>query len=234
MYKRVVLKLSGEFMGGPAGAVDAENFRSVCTSIERLSSIGVEVCVVVGGGNVWRGNQKGELGIEQGPADMAGMIATGFNATLLAAMLDSRGAVTPRLLTTGPVQSAGTPWQAHVAVHEMEAGHPVLIGGGWGQPFVTTDYPAVAYALEINAEAILMAKNGIDGVYDSDPHQNPLAKLLPRISPFEALQKNLRVMDAVALQLASENRIPIHVFSAADPELPALVAKGEEIGSIVW
>jgi uridylate kinase len=232
-YKRIVLKVSGEFLGATTAALDADRFRQVCSSVESLVDIGVETCVVVGGGNIMRGAQFHDWGVSQSEADVVGMMATGVNAALLSSMLAARGVASPVLMSNGPCSGLGHGWSGDDAVQTLEACGTVIVAGGWGRPLVSTDYPAVAFAAEIGADAVLMAKSGTTGVYDSDPRSDPAARFLPSIPLAEALQARLGVMDCVALEIALQHRVRIHIFTTDDPELPSRICKGEMVGSVL-
>lgn len=233
MYSRVVYKLSGEHFSDGGSALTVGRFEEVCRSIELLSSLGVEPCVVVGGGNIFRGNRHEKWGISQPEADIAGMMATSINASLLDSMLRARGAVSPVLFSLGPCEALGRKWNASAVGSELRAGRIPLVAGGAGIPLVSTDYPAIGFAKEIGAEAVLMAKSGVDGVYERDPNRYGSARFLASLSIEEALNRDLEVMDRVALLTALEHRIKIHVFSAEDESLPGRVAKGETIGTVL-
>lgn len=233
-YNRVVLKLSGEFLGDSQNSLSSQNLSSVCRSIEMLSSVGVEPLVVVGGGNIFRGKQHQEYEISQADADLVGMAATGVNAALLWAMLGSRKVVSPLLFGNGPCEAVGHRWMADDAKAALDAGRVPIVAGGWGKPFVSTDFPSIGFAQEVEAEAVLMAKCGIDGVYDRDPQSHPEACFIDEISLADALALNLEVMDRVAMQKAMEHGIRIHVFAAEDPDIPTRVAKGDAVGTLLF
>jgi uridylate kinase len=232
-YRRVVYKLSGEYFAAGA-CMAADRFAKVCRSIELLVGLGVETCVVVGGGNIFRGNQCEEYGIDGVDADIVGMMATAVNAQMLFSMLTARGEVSPTILSNGPCSSLGQKWTPTGARGALERGTVPLVAGGCGQPLVSTDYPAVAFAKEIGAQAVLMAKNGIDGVYTRDPNTFHDATFLPKFSLKEALNSEIQVMDRVALQTALDQRLRIHVFSADDENLPSRIVKGEEHGTYLY
>jgi uridylate kinase len=215
-YSRVILKLSGEFFCDGNDVLSPDRFAQVCASIEQLVKANVEVCVIVGGGNILRGIDHEKYGVDKVAADRVGMIATGVNASMLSSMLEERGVATPVLFGNGPVTSLGKPWTHTEARAILSQGRVAIVAGGWGRPFVSTDYPAVGFAKEVEAEAVLMAKNGVDGVYTSD-----------------ALDRDLKVMDRVALEAAKEHGIVIHVFAASDVDAPATIARGENVGTTI-
>lgn len=232
-YSRVVFKLSGEYFASDQDSLARSRFDKVCRSIEQLVSVGVEPCVVVGGGNIFRGNRSDDWGIRNVDADTVGMMATAVNAALLCAMLESRCIVDPVVLSNGPCQALGQKWTSTDARNALSRGQVPLVAGGWGQPLVSTDYPAVGFAKEIGAEAVLMAKSGIDGVYTKDPNQHADAQFLEKICLKDALTSDIRVMDRVALQTALEHEIKIHVFAADDESLPCRIVKGEDHGTLL-
>jgi uridylate kinase len=162
------------------------------------------------------------------------MLATGVNAAMLAALLRSRGATEPVLMSNGPCRALGEPWSSPRAAAALSAGRTTIVAGGWGRPYVSTDYPAVGFAAEIHAQAVLMAKSGTDGVYDSDPAISGDARFLPELSIDEALSRGLTVMDEAALLLARDRNIVLHVFAADDPDLPVKIVKGEQVGSLIF
>ena len=232
-YQRVVYKLSGEYFGTNE-SLAKDRFDKVCRSIELLVAVGVQPCVVVGGGNIFRGNRSEIWNINNVDADLVGMMATAVNASLLSAMLEARGEVRPVIMSNGPCQALGQKWTSRGARNVLDDGAVPLVAGGGGRPLVSTDYPAVGFAKEIGAEAVLMAKSGTDGVYNKDPNVHSDAKFLARLSLGRALQGDIQVMDRVALQTASDQRITIHVFSAEDETLPVRIVKGEDHGTTLY
>jgi uridylate kinase len=231
-YRRVVYKLSGEYFASDA-CMAPGRFAKVCRSIELLVALGIETCVVVGGGNIHRGNEAEDYGIDSVDSDIVGMLATAVNAQMLFAMLTARGEVSPTILSNGPCTGLGQRWTPTGARNALDRRVVPLVAGGCGQPLVSTDYPAVAFAKEIGAQAVLMAKNGIDGVYTKDPNAYSDATFLAKISLKEALKSEIQVMDRIAMQTALDQRLRIHVFSADDENLPSLIVKGEEHGTVL-
>jgi uridylate kinase len=232
-YSRVILKLSGEFFCDGNDVLSPDRFAQVCASIEQLVKANVEVCVIVGGGNILRGIDHEKYGVDKVAADRVGMIATGVNASMLSSMLEERGVATPVLFGNGPVTSLGKPWTHTEARAILSQGRVAIVAGGWGRPFVSTDYPAVGFAKEVEAEAVLMAKNGVDGVYTSDPRTDNQAEFIAFLSIQDALDRDLKVMDRVALEAAKEHGIVIHVFAASDVDAPATIARGENVGTTI-
>jgi uridylate kinase len=231
-YSRVILKLSGEFFSDGFEVLCPERFTQVCWSIERLVEAGVEVCVIVGGGNILRGVDHEKYGVDKVAADRVGMIATGVNAGMLASMLEERGVAEPVLFGNGPV-SLGKRWSHSEARATLSQGRVAIVAGGWGRPLVSTDYPAVGFAKEVDAQAVLMAKNGVDGVYSSDPRLDDKAEFIPVLSIQDALDRDLKVMDRMALDAAREHGIIIHIFAASDVDAPVRITQGESVGTII-
>ena len=231
-YKRVLLKISGEALAGEKkfgldfGVIDA-----VCDVLKRCTEMGVEVGIVIGGGNFWRGVKNGEGYIERTRADHMGMLATAMNCMAVADVLEQKGVPT-RIMTALEIREVAEPYIRARAVRHLEKGRVVLFGCGIGCPFFSTDTAAVLRAAEINADVILLAKN-VDGVYDSDPAKNPDAAKFDAITYEEVLAKHLAVMDSTATSLSMDNHIPVQVFALKDPENIIRVIRGEQIGTIV-
>ena len=231
-YKRVLLKISGEALAGEKkfgldfGVIDV-----VCDVLKRCTEMGVEVGIVIGGGNFWRGVKNGEGYIERTRADHMGMLATAMNCMAVADVLEQKGVPT-RIMTALEIREVAEPYIRARAVRHLEKGRVVLFGCGIGCPFFSTDTAAVLRAAEINADVILLAKN-VDGVYDSDPAKNPDAAKFDAITYEEVLAKHLAVMDSTATSLSMDNHIPVQVFALKDPENIIRVIRGEQIGTIV-
>ena len=214
-YKRVLLKLSGEAMAGKNGfGIDVDTLATVCDYIKKIVDMGVEVAIVVGGGNFWRGRQAHHM--ERTTADYMGMLATIMNGQALQEALEYRSLDT-RLQTSLEIKQIAEPYIRRKAVRHLEKGRVVIFAGGTGNPFFSTDTCAALRASEINAEIILFGKT-IDGVYDSDPKENPNAKRYDKITFTEVLQKNLKVIDSTAASLCRDNHIPIRIFALHDAE----------------
>ncbi len=231
-YKRVLLKISGEALAGDKKTgLDFGVIGSVCDVLKRCIEMGVEVGVVIGGGNFWRGVKNGEGYIERTRADHMGMLATAMNCMAVADVLEQKG-VPARIMTALEIREVAEPYIRARAVRHLEKGRVVLFGCGIGCPFFSTDTAAVLRAAEINADVILLAKN-IDGVYDSDPAKNPNAEKFDAITYEEVLARHLAVMDTTATSLSMDNHIPVQVFALKDPENIIRVIRGEQIGTIV-
>lgn len=229
-YKRILLKLSGEAMAGSNGfGIDAEMVGTVCDYIKKIVEMGVEVAIVVGGGNFWRGRQAHQM--ERTTADYMGMLATILNGQALQDALEYRGLET-RLQTSIEMRQIAEPYIRRKAVRHLEKGRIVIFAGGTGNPYFSTDTCAALRATEINAEIILFGKT-IDGVYDSDPKTNPNAKKYDTITYTEILQKNLKVMDSTAASLCRDNNMPVMVFALKDAEDIVRAVSGEHIGTMI-
>ena len=230
VYKRILLKLSGEVLAGEKGVgIDFDKVLEVCASVKECVDMGVEVAIVVGGGNFWRGRSSGKM--DRTRADHMGMLATVINALAVADCLEQRG-VEVRVQTAIAMNQIAEPYIRSKAIRHLEKGRVVIFGCGTGNPYFSTDTGAVLRAAEINADAILLAKN-IDGVYSADPAKDPTAVRYDEISYDEVLAKHLAVMDSTATSLSMDNHIPVQVFALKDPENILRVVMGERIGTIV-
>jgi uridylate kinase len=231
-YRRVVVKLSGEALAGSADSgVDPASLGHVATEVLSLHELGVEVAVVVGGGNYFRGRMAEGWGISRAEADNIGMLGTVMNALMLRGVLTARTDTDVRVVTALPVQSVAEPFIRLRAIRHLERGLIVLLAGGIGQPYVTTDYPAVQRALELEADALLVAKRGVDGVYDCDPRTNPAARRYAQLTYDEALAAGVRVMDTSALVLANEQALTMHVFDVAADGVMRRICEGADVGT---
>ena len=231
-YKRVLLKLSGEALSGDVGTgLDFKVMAEVCGVVATCARQGVEVGIVVGGGNFWRGVKNGEGRMDRWRADYMGMLATVMNCLALQDVLQQQG-VEAKVLTAMEIQHIGEPFSVEKADEYLRSGKVVVFGGGVGSPFFTTDTGAVLRAAEINADAILLAKN-IDGVYSADPAKDPSAVKYDAITYDEVLARHLAVMDTTATSLSMDNHIPVQVFALKDPQNILRVVMGEPIGTIV-
>ena len=231
-YKRVLLKISGEALAGEASrGLDFQVIGSVCDVIKRCVAQGVQVGVVVGGGNFWRGLKDGGDAMERVRADHMGMLATAINALAVADVLEQKG-VEVRVQTAIVMQAMAEPYIRSKAIRHLEKGRVVIFGCGTGNPFFSTDTAAVLRAAEIDADVILLAKN-IDGVYSADPRKDPNAVKFDEITYSEVLSRRLAVMDTTATSLAMDNRIPVQLFALKDPRNILRVLRGEKIGTIV-
>jgi uridylate kinase len=231
-YKRILLKLSGEALAGGRGyGVDPNVVSYVAGEIEAVLKLGVQVATVLGGGNIWRGSTAIAAGMDAPQAHYAGMLATIINALALQDALEQHGIFT-RAMTAIAMNEVAEPYIRRRAVRHMEKGRVIILAAGTGNPFFTTDTAAALRALEIGAEAILMAKHGAGGVYDEDPRLNPDAQLIPELTHLQAIERGLKVMDTTALSLCMDNHLPIYVFAFADGNIRRVV-DGERVGTIV-
>ena len=231
-YKRVLLKISGEALAGEKHfGFDFDVVSKVCDVIKQCSEMGVEIGVVIGGGNFWRGVKNGEGYIERTRADHMGMLATAMNCMAVADVLQQKG-VDVRIQTALEIKEVAEPYIRARAIRHMEKGRVVLFGCGIGSPFFSTDTAAVLRAAEIGADVILLAKN-IDGVYDADPAKVASAKKYDAISYEDVLAQRLAVMDTTATSLSMDNHIPVLVFALKDPENIIRAVKGEKVGTVV-
>jgi len=228
----VLLKLSGEsLMGARDYGVDPHTVAAIAREVAEVRETGTEVAIVVGGGNFYRGMAAAADGMDRATADYAGMLATLLNALALQDALEKVGVQT-RVQSAIAVSEIAEPYIRRRAMRHLEKGRVVLFAAGTGNPFFTTDTAAALRALEIGAEAILMAKNGVQGVYDGDPRADAGARFIPEITHLEAIERGLRVMDTTALSLCMDNGVPIHVFELAEGNI-VRVASGDRIGTIV-
>ncbi|MDH4345269.1 MAG: UMP kinase [Thermoleophilia bacterium] len=231
-FRRAVLKLSGEsLMGDREYGVDPTTVTSIAQEVVAVRARGTQLAIVVGGGNFYRGMEAAAEGMDRATADYAGMLATLLNALALQDALERLGAQT-RVQSAIEVSEVAEPYIRRRAMRHLEKGRVVIFAAGTGNPFFTTDTAAALRALEIGAEAILMAKNGVRGVYDGDPRVDPGATFIPELTHLEAIERGLRVMDTTALSLCMDNNLPIHVFELADGNIDR-VAAGDRIGTLV-
>ncbi|NQT73827.1 MAG: UMP kinase [Chloroflexi bacterium] len=232
-YKRVLLKISGEaLMGDGEFGIDPYVLKGISHQINRVVSMGVQVAIVVGGGNIWRGSTAEAQGMDRSTADYAGMLATVINALALQDALEKQG-LTIRTQTAIPMQSLAEHYIRRRAIRHLEKGRVVIFAAGTGNPYMTTDTAAALRAVDIDAEILLMAKNNVDGVYDSDPNTNKDAKRYERLGYIEALNKRLQVMDSTALTLCMDNQLPVLVFNLQAPQSIEKVVTGEDVGTLV-
>ncbi len=232
-YRRVLLKLSGEaLMGKREYGIDDSILKMVARQVKSVVEGGVQVAIVVGGGNIWRGADAAARGMDRATADYAGMLATVMNALALHDALEKQGLVA-RTQTAIPIQSVAEPYIRLRAVRHLEKGRVVIFAAGTGNPYMTTDTAAALRAIEIKAEVVLMAKNKVDGVYSADPNKDPSARKFEQLNHREALKMGLNVMDATAFSLCMENNLPIVVFDLhAANSIKRAVAR-EHIGTLV-
>jgi len=233
-YKRVLLKLSGESLGGESGSgIDFPTLSRIAKQIKRIMEMGVSVGIVVGGGNIWRGASAEVNGMDRVTADYAGMLATVINALALQDVLEKEGVVTRTQSAIG-INQVAEPYIRRRAIRHMEKGRAVIFAGGTGNPYMTTDTAAALRSIEIGADVLLMSKNNVDGVYSADPRKDPRAKKIDKITHQEALDKRLEVMDATALTLCMENRLPIIVFDLYARQGIEKAVSGEPIGTLIY
>ena len=233
-YSRVVIKISGEALAGPNGwGVDPASLGQLAEELLSVHELGVELAVVIGGGNYFRGRMAQGWGIGRAEADNIGMLGTVMNALMLRGVLTARSESDVRVMTAVPMQSVAEPFIRLRADRHLRRGLIVLLAGGIGQPYVTTDYPGVQRALELEADALLVAKRGVDGVYDSDPNVNPNAKRYTRLTYREALAEGIKVMDQSAFVLANEHGLLMHIFDVAALGAMSAICQGEDIGTVI-
>lgn len=234
LYSRVIVKLSGGALAGekPWG-FEPSAINHIANEVLNLHAMGVEIGIVVGGGNIFRGELGERWGIERAEADNIGMMATVINCMMLRGALTSRGADDVRVMTAIPINSVAEPYIRLRALRHLENKHIVLFAGGTGNPYVTTDYPSVQRALELRAPVLLSAKNGTDGIYDSDPRKDANAKRYRSIGYDSVISNNLRVMDQGAVLLARDHDLPIHIFDFDAPGAMQRICRGEEVGSLI-
>ncbi len=232
-FKRIVLKLSGEALAGDQGfGINPQTVEAIAREIAEVKALGLEIAIVIGGGNIWRGLSGAAKGMDRASADYMGMMATVMNSIAMQDALEKLGLPT-RVQTAISMQQVAEPYIRRKAIRHMEKGRIVIFGGGTGNPYFSTDTTAALRAAEIEADAILMAKKFADGVYDSDPRTNPDAKKYDELTYMDVIKQELGVMDATATTLCKDNHIPIVVFSLDIPGNILNVAKGEPIGTIV-
>ena len=232
-YKRVMLKLSGEALSGESNfGIDTPTLTKIARQIKQVMEMGVGVAIVVGGGNIWRGAEAEAGGMDRVTADYAGMLATVINALALQDVLE-REVVTTRTQSAIGINQVAEPYIRRRAIRHLEKGRVVIFAGGTGNPYMTADTAAALRAIEIGADVLLMTKNNVDGIYTSDPKKDPRAKKLDRITHLEALNMRLEVMDATALSLCLENKLPIIVFDLQAPRSMEQAVLGEPIGTLV-
>ncbi len=232
-FKRILLKLSGEaLMGSLDYGTDPDRVAAVARQVSEVRDQGVEVAIVVGAGNIFRGMKGAAEGMDRSTADYMGMLATVLNALPLQDALEKAGTNT-RVQSALGISEVAEPYIRRRAMRHLEKGRVVIFAAGTGNPFFTTDTAAALRAAEIHAEMILMAKNGVEGVYSADPALDPDAEFLPEITHMQALERRLRVMDSTALALCMENGMPINVFNMDDPANIARIIAGERVGTLV-
>lgn len=230
-YKRVLLKLSGEFLTSTGFGIQPGPTKALAEEIAQAHATGVQLSVVVGAGNLWRGAKQG-VGMDRATADYIGMLATIMNALALQDALESLGVPT-RVQTALTISQVAEPYIRRRALRHLEKGRVVIFGGGTGNPFFTTDTTAALRGLEVGAEVVLMAKNKVDGVYSDDPLKNPLAQRYDTLSYMDVLNQGLQVMDATAISLCMDKKLPIVVFDIFQPGNLVRIIQGDRVGTLI-
>src|SRR5919204_280751 len=232
-FRRILLKLSGEALMGPLEyGADRDRIQAIADQVKQVADRGVEVAIVVGGGNIYRGLKGAAAGMDRATGDYMGMLATVLNALALQDALEKLGAVT-RVQSAITISEVAEPYIRRRAIRHLEKGRIVIFAAGTGNPFFTTDTAAALRALEIHAEAILMGKKAVEGVYDADPRTNPDANFIPEITHHQAIERRLQVMDSTALSLCMDNMLPIYVFNVDDERNIDRIVSGERVGTVV-
>jgi uridylate kinase len=232
-FQRVLVKLSGEaLMGGLEFGTDAATVEAIAKQLKGVRDRGVEVSVVLGAGNIYRGLKGAAAGMDRATADYMGMLAIVLNALTLQDALEKDGVYT-RVMSALTISEVAEPYIRRRAMRHLEKGRIVIFAAGTGNPFFTSDTAAALRALEMHAEIILMAKNGVEGVYTADPKKDPDAEFIPEISARDAISRDLKVMDVTALSLCMENKLPINVFNMNDERNIDRIVSGERVGTLV-
>jgi len=232
-FRRILLKLSGEsLLGENEYGADPDRIGAIADQIKTVRDQDVEVAIVVGGGNIYRGLKGAAAGMDRATGDYMGMLATVLNALALQDALEKRGAHT-RVQSAITISEVAEPYIRRRAIRHLEKGRIVIFAAGTGNPFFTTDTAAALRALEIHAEALLMAKNAVEGVYDADPRTNPDANFIAELTHHEAIERRLQVMDSTALSLCMDNHLPIYVFNVDDERNIYRIVCGERVGTVV-
>lgn len=233
-YKRVLIKLSGGALADKEGNnFGTEELDHIAGEIMSIVNMGIEVSLVVGGGNIFRGSLADTWGIERVEADSIGTLGTIINSLMLRGVLKSKTDKEVRVMTSIPVSTVAEPYIRLRAVHHLDKGYIVIFGGGNGQPFVTTDYPSVQRAIETNSEAILVAKQGVDGVFTSDPKRNKKAKMYHNLNYDDVVTNNIKVMDQSALLLARDYKLPVHIFNFDQAGIMEKICSGQKQGTLI-
>ena len=232
-YKRVILKVSGEALAGSEGrGINPEVIAHLAMEVKKIHDMGVQIGIVCGGGNMWRGETGANLGMERAQADYTGMLATIMNGLALQDALENLGVPT-RVQTSIEMRQIAEPYIRRKAIRHLEKGRVVIFGGGTGNPYFSTDTTAALRAAEINADVILMAKNGVDGVYSADPKIYPEAVKFDELTQLDIIAKDLKVMDRTASSLSMDNNIPLIVFNVNEAGNIKKVIEGENIGTVI-
>jgi uridylate kinase len=233
-YKRILIKLSGGALADQEGnSFGVDNLEHITDEIISLVDLGIEASVVIGGGNIFRGNLAEQWGIDRVEADNIGTLGTIINSLMLRGVLKAKIDKEVRVMTSVPAPTVAEPYIRLRAIHHLEKGYIVIFGGGNGQPFVTTDYPSVQRAIEVNCDALFVAKQGVDGVFTSDPRTNRNAKMYKNLHYNDVVQNNIKVMDQSALLLARDYELPVHVFNFNQVGAMKAICSGERIGTLI-
>jgi uridylate kinase len=233
-YHRILVKLSGGAIAGDgAWGFDPAALNHIADEVLSVHGLGIQVGVVVGGGNIFKGELGEEWGIERAEADNIGMIATVINSLMLRGVLNARGNVDVRVMTAIPINAVAEPFIRLRAIRHLDHGSIVVLAGGTGNPYVTTDYPAVQRALELRAEVLLSAKNGVDGIYTADPRRDSSARRYRTIDYDTVIQNDLRALDQSAVLLARDHNLPIHVFDFDTPGAMRRICQDEDVGTVI-
>ncbi|SEB20627.1 uridylate kinase [Thalassobacillus cyri] len=233
-YRRVLVKISGGALGGANNEnFDHAHLEHISNEILSLVDTGIEIAIVVGGGNIFRGRTAEAWGIDRVEADNIGTMGTVINSLMLRGVLKSKTEREVRVMTSVPISTVAEPYIRLKAMHHLEKGYLIICAGGNGQPFVTTDYPAVQRAVELECDAILVAKQGVDGVFTADPNKHKHAKMYTSLNYDDILINNIQVMDQTALLLARDHKLPVHIFNFDYPDIMKKLCGGMDVGTIV-
>lgn len=234
IYKRIILKVSGEALENEVdnSIYDEKKLKDIANVVKNAHDLGTQIGIVVGAGNIWRGRLADKVGIERSTADYMGMLGTIMNALALQSAIEEKG-LEVRVMSSINVPQVCEPYIRRKAIAHLEDDMVIIFAGGTGNPYFTTDTCATLRALEINADSIIMGKNGVEGVYDSDPRTNKDAKLIKKLTYTEVMSKKLAVMDLTAVAMLADSDVKIHVFNMSDPNSLIEVLKGEDIGSTI-
>lgn len=233
IYKRVLIKISGGALGSNSENFAQDKLEHIADEVLSIVNMGIEVGIVVGGGNIFRGKTAEEWGIDRVEADNIGTMGTIINSLMIRGVLKSKTDKEVRVMTSIPVTSVAEPYIRLKALEHFKKGYLVVFGGGNGQPFVTTDYPSVQRAIEMNCDAILVAKQGVEGVYEEDPKMNKHAKMYTNLNYDDVVQRQIKVMDQAALLLARDYKLPVHLFNFDKPGLMKQICEGLICGTSV-
>lgn len=233
-YKRILIKLSGRAIAGPHEVgFDINAIEHIVREVLSVKDLGVQVTILVGGGNIFRGNVAKTWGIERAEADNIGVLGTIINSLMLRGAIKARCDSEVRVMTAVPMEAIAEPYIRLRSIHHLEKGYVVILAGGIGQPFVTTDYPAIQRAIETRCNAVLVAKHGVDGVYSADPKKDPSARRYKTLSYDDFILEKLHIMDHSALLLARDHGMPVHIFNFEHAGTMKRILQGEEVGTYI-